>query len=226
MVFVRLRCVVLRRPVVYRLFVLGGIALVGWLLGCAGQAHAETGPASGAGLTRTVVSTTLPAGTAAAQPVGRAVHRVTPAEFVRGVTIPVQEPEIRGLPGENEQVRARIIPARGGAGADAPRSSRHHGDDARAMAPPAVIPGNVSQVTAEFRDGPVQFRPGPVNPASQPGFPDRTACAAGSVQIGGTVGNLPRVEAARQPAIVSAFAVNAVPPAVHTATDEPALSPD
>jgi hypothetical protein len=256
-VLVRLRSMMSRalcRPMARRLLVIGGIALGGWLLGSAGQAHAETGPASVADPTRVVAAVPdemapelprpdgmrRPGGTVTDRPVDRATRAVKAHHggfggFVRGVAAPVRAPGLAGLPGTVEQVVADAVPAvGGGAGSDAHWSAQHHdGAVAGAAEWAAAVPtGDPSAAAAAVRDGSAQFRAGSADPASQPGFPRGTVGqtvappSAGSVLSGGAAGYPARLGAMARPPAVLASVLDAVPPAVHTATDEPALSPD
>jgi hypothetical protein len=231
-----------------RLLVIGGIALGGWLLGSADQVHAETEPAPVAGLTRAVASAVpelprpdgiRPDGTVTDRPAERATRAVKAhhgefGDFVHDVAAPVRSPGFGGLPGTVERVVTGPIPVLGGgAGPDAHSSSQYPdgavvGDSGRAAPPPGGIPLK----TAEVRDGSAHFRAGSADPASQPGYPRGAAChpvapqSAGSVLNGGTAGHPARLGAVARPSTVLASVLGAIPPAVHTATDEPALSPD
>lgn len=240
-VLVRLRSMmsrVLCHPAVRRLLVVGGIAVAGWLAGAAvsgGQAHAGTAPGPATGITRTVLDTGHDK--TAEQKANRGAPAATDrANVLRGIVGGVVTPErgngFLGMPGKIGGFVTGILPATDRIGTHAPWAPRHHtnadaaGDGwAGAHAPVRLA---ASGAPKGVRGPHVQGGVGTVNPAPWPGLPHPASGeiavlpSAGSASAGRAVG-IParRLEAVSRPAPVLP-----IPPAVHTATDEPALSPD
>ncbi|HEY7487807.1 MAG TPA: hypothetical protein VH912_25370 [Streptosporangiaceae bacterium] len=250
---------VLCRPAVRRLLIVAGIVLAGWLVGSAGQAHADTAPGPQTGLTHAVLDTTP----VEAVPVRAVLDRVTPDRalpdgvqpsavksherpyeteaasvskprgIVRGVLTSVRRYATHCLPG---RVVIGILPTTGGgSGMDVSQAPRHRADAVagpgeRTTSGDAMFAGR--SAAKDARGGHTQFRTGAADPASPFGSPFRTAFetgalpTAGSAPTGGAVGHPARLGAVARPSTLLASLVGAIPPAVHTATDEPALSPD
>jgi hypothetical protein len=247
-VLVRLRsmtCRILCRPAVRRLLVIGGIAMAGWLAGGAvdsGEAHAGTAPGPAAEITSAVVESTHDTTTATARDGGRATHRMGQAlktrdAALRGVVVPRKGSGILGLPGKVKGFVAGTPSATDRIGTGVPWAPRHHAnvvavrDERSGADTPArlVASGALEDVQgAHARSGAHA-----VDAAPQPGLPHpgpgeiAVLPSAGTASTGGVAGSpAQRLRAVSRPAAVVISVVAVVPPAFHTATDEPALSPD
>jgi hypothetical protein len=172
---------------------------------------------------------------------GRTSNRAAPAaadcggtlhSLVRGVVTSERGDDIFGLPGKAGGFVTGILPATDRIGIDAPWAPRHHANagavsDGRTGAHSPVRLA-VSGAPKDVRGAHAHRDAGTVNPTPHPGLPHPASGeiavlpSAGSVSVGGAMGYpVRRLEAVSRPAPVLPM-----PPAVHTATDEPALSPD
>jgi hypothetical protein len=251
-VLVRLRSMMPRG--LRRGFIVGGLVLAGWLLlGNTGHAHAETGPGPGAGTD--VIGSLSPAAMSASAALpahvgpGRRLAAMVrsnaglrgvvdsaerhTALIARGNTIEKVE-RIVALQAERKDVptvavaRHRVAaspgkPAAIGHGAAHDRA-RHRG------AEPSAAPARTAMDTG--RCGHAHARTAPTAPAPPAGFPRQSGGqtgalpSAGSAQADGVAGYPARPAATPRRSLALASALGAVPPAVHAATDEPAISPD
>lgn len=250
--------------VLRHLLLVGGLALAGWLLCGAGQAHAAAGHGNGHGLDQG-------AGTAA---IGSLPHAGAPAKTLAGgrtgrLAAVVGRP--RNLVGGDvarSGVARRVIhaAARPGAfvhraggldpvvtlptgrvgigaswvprhhtGAVADHSAaavRHDRPHNQAVRPGVVRPAASVAVNHGGRSGHAHARTVPATHAPPAGFPRGAAGetgalpSPGSASAGGLAGHAAWPATAPQPSIALRSVLGAVPPAVHTATDEPAVSPD
>jgi hypothetical protein len=213
---------------VRRLLTIAGIAVAGWLVGSAGlggaaQAHADTVPVPavaqlvndvrGSGTTpiSPVPESTAGGALSSAVPGARsAIHTLTGPVIGRPATPRMTVRAVRALraPGVSWASRHRegAVAGLGGRAAHAAK---------------ATASGAPKDVRGAARKG----HPAPVNPRPM----DRQVppAASGSVPPLGALGCVIRPGAwDARPALVLAPVLGAVPPAVHAATDEPALSPD
>jgi hypothetical protein len=228
------RCLgLLARPVARRLLTMAGIAVAGWLLGAAGQAHADTVP--GARLPSavahadrhvTVITRDMPPmrGAAPAVHVPRSVlpHSHSPL-------IPV--PPSRAAGGAAGAVR----PGTSEVTADPSRAPRHpgHGHRAATVRGPVVNTGPFAATGASEKasaDHATRSRvPAPAMPRMPQQLPHRAQALPPSLGDGVTQTGLwraPGFETASGRSRASALIVRTVPPAVRTAADEPSFSPD
>jgi hypothetical protein len=247
-VLVRLRSMtwrVLCRPAVRRLLVIGGIAMAGWLAGGAvgaGEAHAGIAPGPAAGITSAVVETTHDTTTATARDDGRATHRMgqalrTRGAALRGVVAPRRGSGILGLQGKVKGFVTGTLSATDRIGTDVPWAPRHHAnvvavrDERSGADTPARLVA--SGALKDLRGAHARWGADAVDAAPQPGLPHpvpgeiAVLPPAGTASTGGVAGSpARRPRAVSRPAAVVMPVVGGVPPAVHSATDEPALSPD
>jgi hypothetical protein len=233
------------RPVIRRLLLLAGVAVAGWLLGVAGQAHADQAYAD------TVPGARLPSVAVRAESVTAIADHVLPARRVvpavrksGAVLAPARPPAILALPPAATSALADATRPRAPVGSAGPsRTRRHGGAGSRA----GVTGGPVSHIgthAAPGASGKVSVDHGPrkakrrmtkTAPApsipGQPGpLPQRGQALPPSADNGIThqVGVKRRIEpgtAHRRPAI-PILRTGTVPPAVRTAADEPTFSPD
>lgn len=227
------------RPVIRRLLVMVGVAFAGWLLGVAGQAHADQAHAD------TVPGARLPSVAAQAEHVTAIAVRVLPAR--RGVPAvreagaalaPARPPAILALPPATTSARADAPRPRTPAGSAGPSRTRRHGDagsGAGVSGGPVIHigPRAVAGASGKASTDHVAYRavhktvPAPVVPRQSP---QRGRALPPSVGDGGLhpVGVRRRSEpgtAQSRPAI-PILRVGTIPPAVRTAADEPSFSPD
>jgi hypothetical protein len=256
--------------VLRRLLLVGGLAVAGWLLFGAGQAHAAAGDgldlgAGAAAIGSLPYADAAPAKTLVSGHTGRrpaalagrpldiahggitrgdipqdAVTRDGIARSVIGTAVrsgdvvrragaldPATLPAGRAGAGVSPASghRADAVP---GASAAGLRHSRSHDSAAdRAVAPPTAP----AAATRTGRCGRSQARTAPATPAPPAGLPRAAGetgalPSAGSASAGGLAGHSARPEAAPRPSSSLRSVLGGVPPGVHTATDEPAVSPD
>ena len=259
--------------VLRRLLFVGGLALAGWLLCGAGQAHAAAGdgPDSGAGAAAMVGSlpyADAPAKTLAhdhapgrrlAEPADRPRDRsrgdvmhgdvtrnaVTRDGIARNVIgTAARSGDLVRRPGALDPV-ATLPTGRAGTGASWvpghrvaamptapavairhgwPHHSAAHRDVARSTTPVAA--------TGIDPCGRALARTAPATPAPPVGGPNGAVGetgalpSAGTASAGGLAGHTARPEATPRPSTSLRSVLGGVPPAVHAATDEPAVSPD
>ncbi|MFC4056065.1 hypothetical protein ACFOY4_40795 [Actinomadura syzygii] len=221
---------VLARRAVRRVLVLAGLAVAGWLLGCAAQsaaAHADELPA----VPTRVVAGTPVLGSAmetAPRPVGHVVREVSekaPVEQREPVTLapppsPLEIPAISGAP-ETPRFAAnahesKAVPA--GHLAPAPPLTQRRVAKV-VQAAPAVGGHAANQV--------VRHRPAPMRAPVAPTPPDDHS-AIGNSAASGAIAGFPDVLAwtPAPPRVSVPRALSALPPAVRTAADEPTFAPD
>lgn len=237
-----------------RLLLVGGLALAGWLLSGAGQAHA----AAGDGLDPGAVIGSLPHA-------GVPVKTLAPGHAGRLASIAARPRAITGHGIAQSvigtAVRSGDLVRRTGAldpvavlrtgrvGTGASRAPRHHVGGTRPGDPAAsgrhdqprnsavrhrvASPATPVSAPGTGRCGCAPDRTAPAAPAPLPGFPRGAAGAAGalpsavgSASAQGLAGHAGGPEVAPQPSRSLRSVLGAVPPAAHTATDEPAVSPD
>jgi hypothetical protein len=227
------------RPVVRRLLMMAGVAVAGWLLGVAGQAHADTVPGARLpSLVEQVEPVTAIADQVLAEPhVAPAVHRTG------AVLAPARPPAILALPPAVTPAHAVVSRPRTPVGSAGPsRTRRHGGAGSRAgvsggpvihIGPHAVTGASekastdhvhVAHRAAHRSSTPRQPRPLPQRGQALP------PSAGGDVAGGGVhpAGVRRRTEPGavhRRPAFPVLRAV-ILPPVVRTAADEPSFSPD
>lgn len=223
----------LARPVTRRLLLTAGIAFAGWLLGAAGQAHADT--ASGARLP----SVAAYAGGHVAAVTGHVplVRRVVPAVRTSEAALrPSRPPAILALPPATAPVLSGAPRPRASVDTGGPSRTRRHADpDAHAAigggplthtGPHAVTGASEKASTAHAARSTV---PAPVLPRLPRPLPHRAQTlpppVAGGIDQPGLCRTI-RLSAACRRALISALHTGAVPPAVRTAADEPSFSPD
>ena len=221
----------LARPVARRLLILVGIAAAGWLLGAAGQAHAETVPgarlpSAAAHATRPVADVTKPL-----------VRRVVPAVRTTEAALRPSRPSaILALPPVTVPVKTGIPRSSTPTDTAGPSRTHRHGDaGVRAgiaggplthSGQHAVTGASEKASTAHVARSTAPFMPRMPRPlphraqALPPSSVDDGGHPAASWRSGSTT------DAARRRAVSSAPLAWAVPPVVRTAADEPSLSPD
>jgi hypothetical protein len=265
--------------VLRRLLLVGGLALAGWLLCGAGQAHAAHAAAgdgldsaAGAAAIGSLPYADVPARALAHGDTGRrltalagrqrdiahggiarggiargditrdAVTRDGIARSVIGTAVrsgdlvrragaldPVTAlPTGRVDTGANRAPQHRVGAVPGDSAAAMHHSRPHHSAAHRDVARPAAP----AAATGTGRCGRVHAHSAPATPAQPAGLPRGAAGetgalpSAGTASVGGLAGHTARPEVARRPSSSLRSVLGGVPPAVHTATDEPAVSPD
>ncbi|HEU5155822.1 MAG TPA: hypothetical protein VFU43_02420 [Streptosporangiaceae bacterium] len=238
--------------VLRRLLLVGALAFAAWLLGGTGQAHAAPGEGPGPGPGAAAIGSlrhsdapakTLAGGgavrlvTAAVRPSHGIVRRVVPSAVSAGELVR----RARAL----ERVATSPTGHRGADVASAPRhrgvevsgdrmGPRHRHVHAHGARRGAAPPATVVAATDTGRGGHANARTAPATPAPPVAFPcgatgERGALPSpGSASAGGpaTAGHTARPAAAPRRSVALISVLGAVPPAVRTATDEPAVSPD
>jgi hypothetical protein len=222
------------RPVIRRLLMMAGVAVAGWLLGVAGQAHADTVP--GVRLP-SVVEQAEPVTAIAAHVLDE--HRVVPAVHRAGAVLaPARPPAILALPPAATSALADAPRPRTPAGSAGPsRTRRHGGAGSRTgvsggpvihIGPHAVTGASEKASTDRVARAAV---PAPSIPRQPRPLPQRgKALLPPSADSGGPhpAGVRHRSEpgtAHSRPAI-PILRSRPLPPAVRTAADEPSFSPD
>lgn len=247
-VAVLLRCVVCacaRSSGVRRLLVIGGIAVAGWLLGSAGQAHADTPPGPAAGTPGAVLGSAADlTGGRNSAPGASSVPRKVTGDLTRSLcagrcSLPVRPATVLDPPNGIERIVTDLAPTQIWSDRTDPGVSwtprRHHGVDAGAadrtgaQSPrPLAVSGaskgdRVAAVAATSHPAPTPWRdlPHPSSPQAGAFLP-----AAGSTLMGGGVAHLPRTGFMTRVPFIRIPVPGAVPPAIHSAADEPSFSPD
>jgi hypothetical protein len=222
------------RPVIRRLLMMVGVAVAGWLLGVAGQAHADTVP--GARLP-SVVERVEPVTAIAAHVLDE--HHVVPAVRRAGAVLaPARPPAILALPPAATSALADAPRPRTPVGSAGPsRTRRHGGAGSRAgvsggpvihTGPHAVTGASEKASTDRVARAAV---PAPSIPRQPRPLPQRgkallppSADSGGLHPAGvrrrsepGTVHSRPAIPILR---------TGTLPPVVRTAADEPSVSPD
>ena len=223
------------RPVIRRLLMVAGVAIAGWLLGVAGQAHADQAHAD------TVPGVRLPNVAAQTEHVTAIAvdvlkqRRVAPAVHEAGTVLaPARPPAILALPPAVKKTPRPRTPV-GSAGPS--RTRRHGGAGSRAGASggpvihigPHAVTGasekastdRVARAEVPAPSIPRQPRPLPqrgkalLPPSADSGGPHPAGVRRRSEP--GTVHSRPAIPILRS---------RPLPPAVRTAADEPSFSPD
>jgi hypothetical protein len=239
------------RPVIRRLLLMAGVAIAGWLLGVAGQAHADQAHAD------IVPDTRLPSVVAPVEDVTALADHVLPQRDAdtavhKGTTLaPARPPAVLALPPAATSALADVSRSRTPVGSAGPsRTRRHGGAGSRAgvSGGPVIHTGSRAVTGASERAYtdrvPHQVRevahrahtkahkPAPSIPRQPRPLPQRgQALPPSSADSGGVihqVGVRRKTEpgtAHRRPAF-PILRSGTIPPAVRTAADEPSFSPD
>jgi hypothetical protein len=198
---------VLTRPAARRLLMMAGFVIAGWLLGVAGQAHADTVPGA-----------RLPSD------VSQVTRHVAPAvRMVRTVLAPARPPAILALPPAVAPAKTGTPRPRTPAGTAGPSRTRRHGVAGHRHAGRPVIHTGSRAVTGASEKASTEHAPS----MPRPQLPQRTKTlpAGSGVDQTGVRRTIEPGTARRR----SAFPIlrpGAVPPAIRTAADEPSFSPD
>jgi hypothetical protein len=233
------------RPVIRRLLTMAGVAVAGWLLGVAGQAHADQAHADtvpGARLPSVVVQTehAIIDPVLGEQDVAPAVHRA------RAVLAPARPPAILALPPAAKSVLTGALRPRTPVGSAGPSRTRRHGDaGSRAgisggpvthIGPHAVTgaSGKVSTDRAAHRSKQRStHRPAhraPSIPRQPRPLPQKGQALPPSASDGGIhqagVRRKTEPSTAQSRLAIPILRTGTVPPVVRTAADEPSFSPD
>ena len=260
-VLVRMRSMTPR--VLRRLLLVGGLALAGWLLSGAGQAHASAGDGRDPGAAAAIGSLPYTGAPAKALAHGHTGRLTAISGRPRGITRDgiTRDGIARGVIGTAvrsggfirrasglDPVAATLPTGRVGTGAGwtprhrigavpgGPAAAIRHGLPHKSTAGRGVASPTASVAatgTGTGRGGRGHVRTAPAIPAPPTGFPRGAAgetgalpSSAGSASADGLAGHAARPEVAPRPSSLLTSVLGAVPPAVHTATDEPAVSPD
>jgi hypothetical protein len=233
------------RPVIRRLLMMAGVAVAGWLLGVAGQAHADQAYAD------TVPGARLPSVTAQAESVTAIADHLLPTRRdvpavrkARTVLAPARPPAILALPPAATSALADATRPSAPVGSAGPSRTRRHGvAGSRAGVTGAPVrhigthaaPGESGKASADHGSHRAKKRmtktaPVPSTPGQPGPLPQRGQALPPSADNGVThqVGVRRRTEpgtAHSRPAI-PILRTGTVPPAVRTAADEPTFSPD
>jgi hypothetical protein len=237
------------RPVIRRLLMMAGVAVAGWLLGVAGQAHADQAHAD------TVPGARLPS------VVAQAEHAITdpvlgerdvvPAVHKAGAVLaPARPPAILALPPAAKPVLTGVLRSRTPAGSAGPSRTRRHGDAGSRtgisggpvthIGPHAVTGASEKASTDRVAHGAAQrskhrstHRPAhraPSVPRQPRPLPQKGQALPPSAIDGGIhqAGVRRKIEpgTAQSRLAIPILRTGTVPPAVRTAADEPSLSPD
>jgi hypothetical protein len=230
---------VLARPVTRRLLMMAGIMVAGWLLGAAGQAHADT--ASGARLPSAAAHAGRPMAAVASQvPLMRRVRPAVPTaepavRTAEAALRPSRPPAILALPPATAPVTTGVQRTRTPADTAGPSRTQRHGAPGSRT---GVVGGPLSHtgtlaVTGESEKA-TTVRPArsaahvPVLPRLPRPAPHRAQTLPPSVGVGVDQAGFwrtIRIGPVRPRAVLTVPAWM-VPPAVRTAADEPSFSPD
>jgi hypothetical protein len=231
------------RPVIRRLLLMAGVAVAGWLLGVAGQTHADQAHAD------TVPGARLPIVAAQAEQVTAIAdhvlpeRRVVPAVHKAGAVLaPARPPAILALPPAATSALADVTRPRTPAGSAGPSRTRRHGgigSRAGVTGGPVIHTGShavtgasekVSTVRVARKTARKAAHKTPSIPRQPRPLPQRGQALPPSAdngvvhQVGVRRKNEPGTAQSR-PAI-PILRTGTVPPAVRTAADEPTFSPD
>jgi hypothetical protein len=223
------------RPMIRRLLMMAGVAVAGWLLGAAGQAHADTVP--GARLPSVVAQTEH----AITDPVLGERDVVPAVQKAGAVLAPARPPAILALPPAAKPVLTGVLRPRTPAGSAGPSRTRRHGDaGSRAgisggpvthIGPHAVTGASEKAVTDRVAHTAVHPPSVPRQPRPLPQRGQALPPSAGGDVAGGgfhPAGVRRRTEPGTvhdRPAI-PVLRPGILPPVVRTAADEPSFSPD
>jgi hypothetical protein len=231
---VAVRCPgLLARPVTRRLLMMAGIAVAGWLLGAAGQAHADT--ASGARLPSAAAHAGRPVAAIADHVLP--VRRVAPAVRTAGAAIRHSgPPAMLALPPATASAITGAPQPRTLADAAGPSRTQRHSDPrshAGIAGGPLTHTGPLAVTGASEKastaHGARSTVPAPSTPRLPRPLPHRAQAlppsAGNDVNQAGLSRTIRPGAACRRP-VIPALLAGAVPPAIRTAADEPSLSPD
>ena len=229
-------------PVVRRLLAVGGLAAVGWLLGHAGQAHADTVP----GPVPHIVTGALDAGpdvrhparpatamaaavsTPVSESAGGAIQAVD--ELNTTAVLPTRTPEHLTVPAGLGRTQGaswvkRPMGTAASIGTGATVNTAKAGTSAKAApAAPAARSGAPKKTSRGERATSHAARS---HPLPAPGLPRPENRQAGITSGATVAGHLLKAGSLHRPApLVFAPITGAAAPAVHTAADEPSFAPD
>jgi hypothetical protein len=230
------------QPMIRRLLMVAGVAVAGWLLGVAGQAHGDQAHADtvpGARLPNVVAQT----GHAITDPV-LGERDVVPAVRKTGAALaPARPPAILALPPAVKSVLTDAPRHRTPVGSAGPSRTRRHGD---AGSRAGISGGPVTHIGTHAVTGAsgkastdraarkaptarkahkAPFIPRQPRPLPQKGQALPPSAGDGGIHQAGVRRKTEPGTAHRRPAI-PILRTGTVPPAVRTAADEPSFSPD
>jgi hypothetical protein len=218
------------RPVIRRLLMMAGVAVAGWLLGVAGQAHADTVP--GARLP-SVVEQVEPVTAIAAHVLDE--HHVVPAVRRAGAVLaPARPPAILALPPAATSALADAPRPRTPVGSAGPsRTRRHGGAGSRAGVSggpvshigPHAVTGASEKASTDGATHTAPSFPGQPRPLPHRGHALPPSAGDGGIHQAGVRRKTEPGTAHSLPAI-PILRIGTLPPAVRTAADEPSFSPD
>ncbi len=233
----------LTRPVIRRLLITASIAIAGWLLGAAGQAHADTVPGArlpsvAANAERSVTDvgqSTTHVGQSVTDVTAPLVRRVVPAVRTTEADLRPSRPSaILALPPVTVSVKSGAPRSSTPADAAGPSRTRRHGDAGvhAGLAGGPLTHSGQHAVTGASEKAPsaskaqthVPFMPRMPRPSPHRAQALPPTVDDGGLQVG--TSRITRIGAAPRRAAVPAPLTWAVPPAVRTAADEPSFSPD
>jgi hypothetical protein len=227
------------RPMIRRLLMMAGVAVAGWLVGVAGQAHADQAHADtvpGARLPSVVAQTEH----AITDHVLTERHVVPAVRKTRAVPAPARPSAILALPPAAKSALIDTPRPRTPAGSAGPSRTQRHGDaGSRAgisggpvthIGPHAVTGASGKASTHRAKHKARAAHRAPSIPRQPRPLPQKGQALPPSVSDGGIhqAGVRRKTEpgtAHRRPAI-PILRTGTVPPAVRTAADEPSFSPD
>lgn len=232
----------LARPVIRRLLMTAGLVIAGWLLGSAGQAHADTDPIARlpnvvalAGEQVADVPSQLPL----VSHVVPAVRTLHTTQITGTVLRSSRPPAFLALPPAIAPVRTGVPRPRTSADTGGPSRTRRHGDPgvrASASGGPLAHTGPLAVPGASEKDSTAHsvrsVAPEPVTPPMpqpQPLPLPHRAETPPPPSVGGVDPGLcrpGRLGTACRRALVSTLRAGIVPPVIRTAADEPSFSPD
>jgi hypothetical protein len=229
------------RPMVRRLLMMAGVAVAAWLLGVAGQAHADQAHAD------TVPGARLPSVVAQTEhvitdPVLGESDVVPAVRKARAVLAPTRPPAILALPPAAKPVLTGVLRSRTPAGSAGPSRTRRHGDaGSRAGISggpvthigPHAVTGASGKASADRMAQRSAHRPAhraPSIPRQPRPLPQKGQALPPSAIDGGIhqagVRRKTAPGTAQSRLAIPILRTGTVPPAVRTAADEPSFSPD
>lgn len=229
------------RPMIRRLLMMAGVAVAGWLLGVAGQAHADQAHADtvpGARLPSVVAQTEH----AITDPVLGERDVVPAVQKAGAVLAPARPPAVLALPPAAKPVLTGVLRPRTPVGSAGPSRTRRHGDaGSRAGISggpvthigPHAVTGASEKASADHAAQRPKHRPAhraPSIPRQPRPLPQKGQALPPSATDGGNhqAGVRRKTEpgTAQSRLAIPILRTGTVPPAVRTAADEPSFSPD
>jgi hypothetical protein len=221
------------RPMIRRLLMVAGVAVAGWLLGVAGQAHGDQAHADtvpGARLPNVVAQT----GHAITDPV-LGERDVVPAVRKTGAALaPARPPAILALPPAVKSVLTDAPRHRTPVGSAGPSRTRRHGDaGSRAGVSgvpvshigPHAVTGASEKASTDGATHTAPSFPRQPQPLPERGHALPPSAGDGGIHQAGVRRKSEPGTAQSLPAI-PILRIGTLPPAVRTAADEPSFSPD